>query len=448
MREVISLQIGQCGNMIGSAFWREIAEDHSIDLEGNYYGKSDKELAKIDSYFSTTDTKFFPRAIMIDLEPQTLDEMRCSDLKKMYRTDKFISGHSGTENNWAKGYYTLGAEIKDLVMETVRSSAEECEHLEGFQICHSLGGGTGSGLGSLIINSVREEFPDKILETFSVTPSKNPEIAVEPYNATFSVNKLVENADSCIMLDNDALYKICQENLGMEAPTYSDLNNVASSAIAGITSPIRFPSTLNSSWRKVCMNLVPFPRLHFFTISHMPFYKQQQEKPENSEWKILDLFQRMVNPNNLIISSGHDLCSQRIYSAAAIFRGNYSSKELNDALDEIHNEKSGCFVEWIPDNFLCGTCEVPPKRSLASASSIISGSCVKDTYLRLSEQFTDLFRQKAYTHWYTEEGMDLMEFTEAESNMNDLVSEYSPCCCCCYDEEEYGEEYDEGEEGS
>eukprot|EP00116_Pleurobrachia_bachei_P016213 sb/3476475/ len=45
-------------------------------------------------------------------------------------------------------------------------------------------------------------------------------------------------------------------------------------------------------------------------------------------------------------------------------------------------------------------------------------------FKRISEQFTAMFRRKAFLHWYTGEGMDEMEFTEAESNMNDLVSEY------------------------
>jgi tubulin beta len=45
-------------------------------------------------------------------------------------------------------------------------------------------------------------------------------------------------------------------------------------------------------------------------------------------------------------------------------------------------------------------------------------------FRRVSEQFTAMFRRKAFLHWYTGEGMDEMEFTEAESNMNDLVSEY------------------------
>ena len=45
-------------------------------------------------------------------------------------------------------------------------------------------------------------------------------------------------------------------------------------------------------------------------------------------------------------------------------------------------------------------------------------------FKRVAEQFTAMFRRKAFLHWYTGEGMDEMEFTEAESNMNDLVSEY------------------------
>ena len=46
-----------------------------------------------------------------------------------------------------------------------------------------------------------------------------------------------------------------------------------------------------------------------------------------------------------------------------------------------------------------------------------------------------MFRRKAFLHWYTGEGMDEMEFTEAESNMNDLVSEYQQYQDATVDEE-------------
>ena len=80
-------------------------------------------------------------------------------------------GQSGAGNNWAKGHYTEGAELVDSVMDVVRKEAESCDCLQGFQLTHSLGGGTGSGMGTLLISKIREEYPDRIMNTFSVVPS-------------------------------------------------------------------------------------------------------------------------------------------------------------------------------------------------------------------------------------------------------------------------------------
>jgi Tubulin/FtsZ family, GTPase domain len=90
----------------------------------------------------------------------------------------------------------------------------------GFQVCHSLGGGTGSGMGTLLISKIREEYPDRMMMTFSVFPSpKVSDTVVEPYNATLSVHQLVENADECMVLDNEALYDICFRTLKLATPT-------------------------------------------------------------------------------------------------------------------------------------------------------------------------------------------------------------------------------------
>ena len=82
------------------------------------------------------------------------------------------------------------------------------------------------------------------------------------------------------------------------------------------------------------------------------------------------------------------------------------------------------FVEWIPNNVKTAVCDVAP-RGLSMASTFIGNTtAIQEIFKRISEQFTAMFRRKAFLHWYTGEGMDEMEFTEAESNMNDLVSEY------------------------
>jgi tubulin beta len=91
-------------------------------------------------------------------------------------------------------------------METLRHAAEPCDALQGFQLVHSLGGGTGAGLGSLLLAKIREEIPDTMLATFSVLPSPRvSETVVEPYNMMLSVHQLVEHSDMTICLDNEAL---------------------------------------------------------------------------------------------------------------------------------------------------------------------------------------------------------------------------------------------------
>lgn len=96
--------------------------------------------------------------------------------------------------------------------------------VSGFQVCHSLGGGTGSGMGTLLISKIREEYPDRMMLTFSVFPSpKVSDTVVEPYNATLSVHQLVENADECMVLDNEALYDICFRTLKLTTPSCKHL---------------------------------------------------------------------------------------------------------------------------------------------------------------------------------------------------------------------------------
>lgn len=118
-----------------------------------------------------------------------MDSIKSSFLGGLFRPDNFIYGASGAGNNWAKGHYTEGAELVDSVMESIRREAELCDKLQGFQMSHSLGGGTGSGMGTLILSKIKEEFPDRMLLSFPIFPSpKVSDTVVEPYNAALSIH--------------------------------------------------------------------------------------------------------------------------------------------------------------------------------------------------------------------------------------------------------------------
>jgi tubulin beta len=148
-----------------------------------------------------------------------MDAVRAGPFGQLFRPDNFVFGQSGAGNNWAKGHYTEGAELVDQVLDVVRREAEGCDCLQGFQITHSLGGGTGAGMGTLLISKIREEFPDRMMATFSVMPSpKVSDTVVEPYNATLSVHQLVENSDETFCIDNEVCARISTLTLLLTFP--------------------------------------------------------------------------------------------------------------------------------------------------------------------------------------------------------------------------------------
>jgi len=228
MREIVHVQAGQCGNQIGAKFWEIISDEHGIDPTGVYNGDSTLQLERIDVYYNeASGGKYVPRALLVDLEPGTMDAVRGGPYGQLFRPDNFVFGQSGAGNNWAKGHYTEGAELVDSILDVVRKEAEGCDCLQGFQLTHSLGGGTGSGMGTLLISKIREEYPDRIMNTYSVAPSpKVSDTVVEPYNATLSVHQLVENTDETYCIDNEALYDICFRTLKLTSPSYGDLNHL------------------------------------------------------------------------------------------------------------------------------------------------------------------------------------------------------------------------------
>ncbi|XP_041932081.1 tubulin beta chain-like isoform X8 [Alosa sapidissima] len=210
MREIVNIQVGQCGNQIGTKFWGEIIDEHGIDPAGYYMGDSSVQLERVNVYFSEPSAnKFVPRSIMVDLEPGTMDSVRSGHLGNLFSPDNYIFGQNGAGNNWAKGHYTEGSELIDEILDKVRRESEACDWLQGFQLLHSLGGGTGSGLGSLLLAKVREEFPDRMMSTFSVLPSpKVSDTVVEPYNATLSVHQLLDHMASTFVGNSTAIQEI------------------------------------------------------------------------------------------------------------------------------------------------------------------------------------------------------------------------------------------------
>ena len=425
MREIVHLQAGQCGNQVGSKFWETIASEHGIDQSGSYQGTSDYQLERINVFFNEGNKgKYVPRSVLLDLEPGSVDSVRGGAYGQIFRPDNFVCGQGGAGNNWAKGHYSDGADLVDSVMDVVRREAETSDCLQGFQLSHSLGGGTGSGLGTLLISKITEEYPDRIINTYSVVPSSKVSYTmVEPYNAALSMHHLVEDTNGAFCIDNEALFDICTQTLKLSSPTYGDMNHLVALTMSGITTCLRFPGQLNADLRKLVVNMVPFPRLHFFMPGFSPLTARGSQQYQ--ALTVPELIQQMFDAKNMMAAC--DPKHGKYLTAAAIFRGRMSMKEVDESMASVQTKNASNFVEWIPHNVMTAVCDIPPKGLKMAATFIGNSSAIQDLLKRTSDQFRALYKRKAFLHTYTKEGMDEMEFTEAEANINDLISEYQQC---------------------
>ncbi len=149
-------------------FLQVVSAEHGLDGTGSCTINDDIQLERINVYYNETSVgKYVPRAVLVDLDPTGVDNIRAGPCGSLFRPDNFVIGTNSAGNNWAIGHYTEGAGIALDVMDVVRKETEGCDCLQGFQLCHSLGGGTGSGMGTLLLSQLRDEFPGRIVGCLS-----------------------------------------------------------------------------------------------------------------------------------------------------------------------------------------------------------------------------------------------------------------------------------------
>ena len=213
---------------------------------------SDKTIGGGDDAFNTffSETgagKHVPRCVFLDLEPTVIDEVRTGTYRQLFHPEQLISGKEDAANNFARGHYTIGKEIVDLCLDRIRKLADNCTGLQGFMVFNAVGGGTGSGLGSLLLERLSVDYGKKSKLGFTIHPSPQVSTAVvEPYNSVLSTHSLLEHTDVAVMLDNEAIYDICRRSSTSSAPRTP--TSTVSSGRSSRRSPRRSASTARSTW--------------------------------------------------------------------------------------------------------------------------------------------------------------------------------------------------------
>ena len=166
-KEILTINIGECGINLGNTVWEQYCAEHDIDNKGDRKDDTDKhaeikEDQAISSFFDESkDGTFIARNLMIDTDPNVINHIKCCSHSKLYDPEYLLYGQQDAGNNFARGYYTIGREMIDKINDKIRKVCDSCDNLQGFIINHSVAGGTGSGLGSLIFESLSTDYNKK-----------------------------------------------------------------------------------------------------------------------------------------------------------------------------------------------------------------------------------------------------------------------------------------------
>ncbi|KAL2621704.1 hypothetical protein R1flu_001909 [Riccia fluitans] len=414
---------------------------------------SDKVCGGGDDAFNTffTETgsgKHVPRAIFLDLEPIVIDEVRTGSYRVLFHPEQLISGKEDAANNFARGHYTesgfmpcmqhlrlnsikrrVGKEIVDLCLDRIRKLADNCTGLQGFLIFHAVGGGTGSGLGSLLLERLSVDYGKKSKLGFTVFPSPQVSTAVvEPYNSVLSTHSLLEHTDVSVLLDNKAIYDICRRSLDTEHPTYTNLNRLISQIISSLTASLRFDGALNVDITEFQTNLVPYPRIHFMLSSYVPLISA--EKAYHEQLSVAEITNSAFEPSSMMAKC--DPRHGKYMACCMMYRGDVVPKDVNSAVASIKCKKTIQFVDWCPTGLKCGiNYQLPtvvPGGDLAKvqrAVCMISNSTsVAEVFSRIDHKFDLMYAKRAFIHWYVGEGMEEGEFSEAREDLAALEKDY------------------------
>ncbi|KAJ8270779.1 hypothetical protein GJAV_G00119190 [Gymnothorax javanicus] len=454
MTQSVVVQVGQCGNQVGCRFWDLALREHAhVNRKGIY----DEALS---SFFRNVDSRngdkgsdivggkirsLKARAVLIDMEEGVVNEILQGPLRDVFDSTQLITDVSGSGNNWAVGHKVYGSAYREEIVERLRKAAEHCDCLQCFFLIHSMGGGTGSGLGSCVLNLLEDEFSEACRFVTAVYPSAEDDVITSPYNSVLAMRELTEHADCVLPVENQSLVDIVNKikhmastgkpgsvikndstlisgrgGVSKSEKPFDAMNNIVANLLLNLTSSARFEGSLNMDLNEITMNLVPFPRLHYLVSSLTPLYTLADV---NVPTRRLDqMFTDAFSKDHQLIRADP---KHSLYLACALMvRGNVQVSDLRRNIERL--KPTLPFISWNQEGWKTGLCSVPPVGHSHSLLALANNTCVKPTFIELRDRFMRLYKKKAHLHHYLHvEGMEQGCFTEALSSLSSLIEEYS-----------------------
>ncbi|VDP69723.1 unnamed protein product [Echinostoma caproni] len=419
--------------MIGNACWELYCLEHGIQPDGCQPNEHTLRGAMDNSYrtfFSETATgKYVPRAVIADLEPTVVDEIRTGAYRELFHPNQLISGKEDAASNFARGRYTKTSEMLPLVSDQTRRLTEQCDGLQGFLIFQAFGGGTGSGFASSVMQRLSRDYGKRVKLQFSIYPAPRiSPVIVEPYNAVLMTHATLEHSDCSFLFDNEAIYDICRRNLDVERPTFTNLNRLICHVVSAITASLRFEGSINVDLTEFQTNLVPYPRIHFPLTAYAPVLSA--EKAYHEQLTVGQLTSACFEPANQMVQC--DPRRGKYMACCLLYRGDVSPNDVNSSIASIKTKRTIRFVDWCPTGFKVGINYQPPTvvpggdlaKTYRAVCMLSNSTAIRRSWARLDHKFDLMYHKRAFVHWYVGEGMSEDEFSSAREDLAALERDY------------------------
>ncbi|XP_034395784.1 tubulin gamma-1 chain isoform X1 [Cyclopterus lumpus] len=467
-REIITLQLGQCGNQIGFEFWKQLCAEHGISPEGIVEEFATEGNDRKDVFFYQADDEhYIPRAVLLDLEPRVIHSILNSPYANLYNPENiYLSEHGGgAGNNWASGY-SQGKKIQEDIFDIIDREADGSDSLEGFVLCHSIAGGTGSGLGSYLLEKLNDRstnatcwktffffffggqnislcvciiyilicrYPKKLVQTYSVFPNQDEmsDVVVQPYNSLLTLKRLTQNADCVVVLDNTALNRIATDRLHIQNPSFSQINQLVSTIMSASTTTLRYPGYMNNDLIGLIASLIPTPRLHFLMTGYTPLTTDQSVASVRKT-TVLDVMRRLLQPKNVMVSTGREKQPSHCYIAILnIIQGEVDPTQVHKSLQRIRERKLASFIPWGPASIqvaLSRKSPYLPSAHRVSGLMMANHTSISSLFERTCRQYDKLRKREAFLEQFRKEDIFKDNFDELDNSrevVQQLIDEYS-----------------------
>ncbi|XP_024599202.1 tubulin gamma-1 chain isoform X2 [Neophocaena asiaeorientalis asiaeorientalis] len=381
----------------------------------------------------TARTSFSTRAVLLDLEPRVIHSILNSPYAKLYNPENiYLSEHGGgAGNNWASGF-SQGEKIHEDIFDIIDREADGSDSLEGFVLCHSIAGGTGSGLGSYLLERLNDRYPKKLVQTYSVFPNQDEmsDVVVQPYNSLLTLKRLTQNADCVVVLDNTALNRIATDRLHIQNPSFSQINQLVSTIMSASTTTLRYPGYMNNDLIGLIASLIPTPRLHFLMTGYTPLTTDQSVASVRKT-TVLDVMRRLLQPKNVMVSTGRDRQTNHCYIAILnIIQGEVDPTQVHKSLQRIRERKLANFIPWGPASIqvaLSRKSPYLPSAHRVSGLMMANHTSISSLFERTCRQYDKLRKREAFLEQFRKEDIFKENFDELDTSrevVQELIDEY------------------------